>query len=141
MTAIAQTLDGKETFETKKELFDYVFSQFFDYDWQIFQKEMHFYLKIAGKPFTIDDVCVDLMTPLIHSIELQGVDITNSDIISSMDFRKVIPSIYVFLPYTAKCRFFNSVITELTIKRERPGTWGGAYADFIIKAENAELLE
>jgi len=28
MAAIAQTLDGQETFETKKELFDYVISQF-----------------------------------------------------------------------------------------------------------------
>lgn len=29
MTAIAQLLDGTETFETKEELFDYVFSQLF----------------------------------------------------------------------------------------------------------------
>lgn len=137
MTAIAQTLDGTETFETKKELFDYVFSSLFEQEWFLVIGEGESFLKIATEILFVSKVNI------ISTIELSGIDITNSEIVEKLNFTKAIPKIIAERPNGHIYIYEDNAILYVNVNAEDNGplgTKGREYMDLKIAPEYINVL-
>lgn len=138
MVAIAQTLDGIETFDTKAELFDYVFSQFFEQEWIISRRSEGSFLTILTETFFINEVRIT------SDIELNGINITNSEIMMNFDFRKAIPKIIVDVKNGDIHSYSDNTLLYVKTEDGDGKIWGGArgekYMDLKIASEWVEVL-
>ena len=137
MTAIAQTLDGAVTFETKKELFDYVFSQLFEQEWFLVIGAGESFLKIATEILFVNKV------EIISAIELNGIDITDSEIVEKINFTKMIPKIIAERPNGHIYIYEDNTIFYVNLYKVDSGPWKTGdrqYMDLKIVPEYIDVL-
>lgn len=137
MSPIAQTLDGTEIFKIKKELFDYVFSGLFEQEWVISRRSEGDFLTIPTETFFVNKVKITSV------IELNGINITHSEIMTNFDFRRAIPKIIVDEKNGDIREYRNNTLLYVKIEDADGEIWGalgGKYMDLKIAPEYVKVL-